>query len=782
MVRFRAGWVVALALFLGLACSGTTKGQGPGASGAGDEGPGSSGAGDGSVAAGGEGSTAHFVDQILQVAVDKLDLLLVVDNSISMADKQELLAQAMPLLVQRLVTPRCVRDCTSSDHCTLVQEREGISTGTTSEGGLCATGHPEMPPIRDLHVGVITSSLGSHGANGANDVCVSAAEDDHAHLLGELRGLEGTWKDAGFLAWDAQGQKSPPGDRDPGVFVDKFTKMIGAAGEHGCGYESTLEAWYRFLIDPEPPRHIVVEGSKSVAQGIDQTVLDQRAQFLRPDSVVAIVMLTDENDCSIIDEGYGYAVATAATPMLRGTAVCAVNPNDHCCQSCGEQTANQGCPALATDPECQKGVTLAQSDDDLNLRCWQQKRRFGFDLLYPTTRYAKALSSPLVSLRSGELVQNPLFRAPEGGPPRDRGLVFLAGIVGVPWQDLADEESLEPGAGLRYLTVSELDQLGRWDVVLGRPNTDADPPVFPSDPLMLETPVERQGMNPVTGASLVPANSTNPRANPINGHEQVDVGARDLQYACTFPLTEPRVCGASHDRGCDCYPEDVEFNRPLCQPPGGGAATTTQYYAKAYPGLRHLAVLKELGDNAIVASTCPKILEPTHPDYGYNPAIDALVGRVREAFKDKCFPSQLPLDPDGQVQCAVVEAVTNTEACNCASERNRKPVSAELAAVTRKAMQAQSFCGGAGGVPCASICLCELPQLSGEQLSGCQNEPVAPQVPGFCYINAMPNEAQVGNPALVASCSRDTQRLIRFVGDSPTRGATVWISCQTPAL
>jgi len=317
--------------------------------------------------------------------------------------------------------------------------------------------------------------------------------------------------------------------------------------------------------------------------------------------------------------------------------------------------------------------------------------------------------------------------------------------------------------------------------VLGLPDTGTDPPLFPSDPLMLETPLERTGSNPVTGDSLVPSTSTNPGANPINGHEQADLGARDLQYACIFPLAEPRVCDANDERGCDCYPEDADFNRPLCQPPGGGAATTTQYYAKAYPGLRHLAVLKELGDNAIVASTCPKILDTAHPDYGYNPAINALVGRVREALKDKCFPSELPVEPDGKVPCAVVEAVTTTQACNCAFARNREPVSDELAAVTRSTMKAQSFCGGASGVPCASVCLCELTQLSGTDLNRCQNEPVVPQAPGFCYINATPNEVQVGNPALVASCSPDTQRLIRFVGDTPTPGATVWISCESPA-
>ena len=45
-----------------------------------------------------------YVDEIRQTAVDKIDLLFMIDNSISMADKQAILADAVPLPVSRLVT------------------------------------------------------------------------------------------------------------------------------------------------------------------------------------------------------------------------------------------------------------------------------------------------------------------------------------------------------------------------------------------------------------------------------------------------------------------------------------------------------------------------------------------------------------------------------------------------------------------------------------------------------------------------------------------------------
>jgi hypothetical protein len=36
---------------------------------------------------------------------------------------------------------------------------------------------------------------------------------------------------------------------------------------------------------------------------VDEVLLARRAAFLRPDSLVAIVMLTDENDCSMVPGG-----------------------------------------------------------------------------------------------------------------------------------------------------------------------------------------------------------------------------------------------------------------------------------------------------------------------------------------------------------------------------------------------------------------------------------------------------------------------------------------------
>jgi hypothetical protein len=303
-----------------------------------------------------------------------------------------------------------------------------------------------------------------------------------------------------------------------------------------------------------------------------------------------------------------------------------------CCQSCGEVVENAGCPAIANDSECQKGPNLTgMGEDDLNLRCWEQKRRFGFSLLYPVERYVSGFGGGTVPTSNG-LVDNPLFH--RDGIDRDPSLFTLTVVGGVPWQDISTAAS-QTGDSLVYLTPAQLAAQNRWDMILGDPQ--ASPPVLPSDPFMIETPEDRTTlavpqMNPVTKTPLVSASSTDPTASDINGHEQNNLGSRDLQYACTFQLPEPQVCDQARfdsDRGCDCYEDDMPYNRALCQPPGGGEPTTTQHYGKAYPALRELTVASQLGRRTVLGSVCARnTQDEQRSDYGYRPLFDALGRRI----------------------------------------------------------------------------------------------------------------------------------------------------------
>jgi len=735
-----------------------------------------------------------FVDQIIQTAVDKIDLLFMIDNSVSMQDKQEILKKAVPVLVKRLVTPICV-------------DAAGKPTGEVSSGGVCPPGKGgvEFSPIGDIHIGIVSSSLGSHGG----DVCATGAmgdtPNDKARLIPSMRSGIPSYNNTGFLAWDASGTKnSPPGETNAANLNKAFQDQIAAVGEHGCGYEASLESWYRFLVDPEPPENVTKQGDFTVrgsaltvnadgtfgaCTGCDATLLQQRKQFLRPDSLVAIVMLSDENDCSIRDDQVGWFVGSNGRMPL-STKACDANPNDPCCRSCaqGESVPPTGCQPLTEDGNCKNipaGGRYAIWDpghDSLNLRCYNQHQRFGFDLLYDTNRYVSALKNTTIALQSNPkvVITNPLYDSTGSTkPPRDPSLVFLAGIVGVPWQDIADDASLADPTGLTYLTAKQLAEKGRWTVLLGDPK--ASPPVPPSDPFMIETPLPRSGSNPIVQVAIAPANSTNPKANVINGHEQNIPGFDDLQYACTFPLQQPKTC-MNNDTACDCSPDKagkldavVAANSPLCQGPTG-TVSAVQTSAKAYPGARELQVLKDFGDNAIVASICPKVTttaDPaSDPNYGYNPAVGAIIARLKDALKGKCLPRQIQTDPEGQVLCKVIEA--QKADCNCGLA-GREIVDPALLEPVRRQLKATFQCGSGTQAPCESWCACEIKQFKGEDLTACQSGG-SPNDAGYCYVDKDHDKG-----ALLKDCPENQQQLLRFrdKGEvkTPVQGSVAFIAC-----
>jgi hypothetical protein len=626
-------------------------GGGAGAGGGGAGAGGYSGASGRAGAMGQGGTGGGPLPEAGPPTTNKVDLLFMIDNSSSMADKQEILAQAVGDLVDRLVNPPCIDVAT------------GLVIGLPLVDGSCASGVRDFQPIRDLHIGIISSSLGSHGAKNSvgNEQCPdpdpsksNAHNKDMSHLLSRSlnNGVEGTvptFEDKGFLAWNGSGIAAQS-------ITLPFQSMVLGVGQHGCGYEAQLEAVYRFLNDPNPYASINVSGAGpgiSQLTGTDSTVLAQRAAFLRPDSLVAIVAVTDENDCSINDadpQGF-YALlppvsfnGTQVSQIQRGTSACDTNPNDACCFNCGLVSPPPFCTPPSQDPACVNGKgTLLRTQDPENLRCFAQKRRYGKDFLYPIARYVEGLTQfKIHDLRQGPdvLVDNPLFsdlgcfdghdasgNACTPAPPRNPSLVFFAGIIGVPWQDVAvDPNDLTKG----YKSARQLNDDNTWRTILGDPENAGAPPVPPDDPHMIESIAPRPGLS-------TPESSVN--ADPINGHEwdvsQAGPPNADLQYACTFALPVPRICGPAGP-DCDCVDGTMNMGgtvqamkNPLCQD-ASGAYGFTQFSAKAYPGTRELEVLKGIGDQAIVASLCtPNLTNPARADYGFRPAIDALVSRCR---------------------------------------------------------------------------------------------------------------------------------------------------------
>ena len=149
-------------------------------------------------------TTTTIVEKLTQSSVDKIDIVLAIDNSRSMADKQEILAAAVPDLVRGLVNPACV-------------DPTGVTPPTTpaSPTDMCPTGmEREFEPVLDIHIGIISSSIGGYGS----DACAAASaatqsNNDKGHLVArttadQVNDLSGsTYQNKLFLAWDPSQKK-----------------------------------------------------------------------------------------------------------------------------------------------------------------------------------------------------------------------------------------------------------------------------------------------------------------------------------------------------------------------------------------------------------------------------------------------------------------------------------------------------------------------------------------------------------------------------------------------
>jgi hypothetical protein len=713
----------------------------------------------------------NFTALVKQQAVDKIDILFMIDNSASMGDKQELLGLAVPDLVKRLVTPNCVDE---NDPNKIV--------GTSDPQGNCAGGgKPEFKPVHDMHIGVVSSSLGGFGSDSCKDGETNPTDgsldrhnNDRGHLINRTGDKEVPAANAdpsNFLAWfpqtEANTGKTPPAKpiSDSNALINDFKGMIQGVHEYGCGLEAQMESWYRFLIQPDPWASVVRDGNKAKLEGVDGEILKQRKDFLRPDSLVAVIVVTDEDDSTpdpLAINGQGWAYSNSAFPgsktnggAARGTKICETNPGDPGCTSCGfGQTPN--------DPNCTvNGGYYDPSDDTLNVRYFRMKQRFGVDPQYPITRYINGLTSKRVPNRDGEHPKdkagnpspnyvgdanctNPLYaRDLPDDPgkelcklipgPRTSDLVFYAVIGGVPNELL----HFDPNDADKS-RLSEAD----WVKILGKDPIKYD--YTGIDPHMIQSITPRAGLPDPTAPD---------NADPIHGREwdtKTNV-ALDLQYACTFPLKTQKNCkDPKYVNACDC---DGTATMPLCAPnPADGNKKSLQVRAKAYPTVRELEVARALGDQAIVASICPIHVDEQgagDPLFGYRPAVKAIVDRLKNALAQQCLPQPLVPDSTGKVPCLILATLGNVGAvagdpeAECAKFGLKVPDSDILAKFREaQAAEAKALGGDAGAAfDETKYPVCEYEQIPEPAGSSCTKE----QKKGWCYVVNSATAKPAGN-------------------------------------
>jgi hypothetical protein len=144
--------------------------------------------------------------------------------------------------------------------------------------------------------------------------------------------------------------------------------------------------------------------------------------------------------------------------------------------------------------------------------------------------------------------------------------------------------------------------------------------------------------------------------------------------------------------------------------------------------------------------------------------MDALAGRVARQIGRSCLSLDAEADANGRTACGMFAAAI-APSCSCPAEQGLSEPAAEVLDPLRQKLESVGYCGGA--TPCADLCICELEQLDGAELTACQNDDTPPDAPGFCYLNAVPGETHAGRAELAQDCVGPAPRRIRFTGGAP---------------
>jgi hypothetical protein len=176
-----------------------------------------------------------------------VDLLFLIDDSPSMADKQANLAANFSKFIDVL---------------------------STIQGGL-----------PNIHIAVVTSDMGTHGGNGKVSPGIGTLGQGGCSGLGKNATMQlfGAPVSGGPFISDIRQADGSRQKNYTGNLADVFGTMA-KAGAGGCGFEQHLEAM-KHALDPS-----------SAGNPINQ-------DFLRPKAFLAVIFIADEDDCSMEDTG-----------------------------------------------------------------------------------------------------------------------------------------------------------------------------------------------------------------------------------------------------------------------------------------------------------------------------------------------------------------------------------------------------------------------------------------------------------------------------------------------
>lgn len=216
------------------------------------------------------------LQKIQQTGTTKLDILFMVDNSNSMREEQEVLAEQIVVMVQELISPS----------------------------------RPGTAAVEDMHIGIVTSDMGTGGY--AISTCSNSTTGDNGVLQnrdqGTVLGCQPTYSAPGCrreeCPWLAHSVEYPDADPANDPIWEDFG-CIATLGTGGCGFEQQMESTLAALT--------VQAGPGMPNEG-----------FLRPDSLLAIIYVSDEDDCSASNDELFNQSRSDLGPL---NTRCAFNPD-----------------------------------------------------------------------------------------------------------------------------------------------------------------------------------------------------------------------------------------------------------------------------------------------------------------------------------------------------------------------------------------------------------------------------------------------------------------------
>jgi hypothetical protein len=188
-------------------------------------------------------------------AGDTVDLLLVVDNSSSMGEEQVSLVQQMPRLLQVLTS-----------------------------GDVNGDGAQDFTPVASIQVGVVTTDMGVGGFN------VPSCNDEPSFGDDGVLQIDGNTDVAGCMASYDPFQALTRGEPVTPVAMDL---QCVALDNRGCGFQQQLEAALKALTPSSSP---ITFAMGTVGHGDAAN-----RGFVRPGSLLVVVVVTIEDDCSAAD-------------------------------------------------------------------------------------------------------------------------------------------------------------------------------------------------------------------------------------------------------------------------------------------------------------------------------------------------------------------------------------------------------------------------------------------------------------------------------------------------